>query len=59
MKKELLDLIKKIWLKYPDLRLCQLIGNCHEGDGYYIEDKELILQLEDKYPEAVKSKGLN
>lgn len=25
---EILELISKIWHKNPDLRLCQLIGNC-------------------------------
>ena len=44
---EILELISKIWHKNPDLRLCQLIGNCvgdtkwHSKDLYYLEDNEL------------------
>lgn len=35
--------IKRIWTKYPDLRLGQLISNCVQDPAlYYIEDKELI-----------------
>jgi len=35
----ILELIEQIWRKNPDLRLCQLIGNCFEhGDLYHQED---------------------
>lgn len=35
----IVNLIYQIWRKNPDLRLCQLIGNCFEhGDLYHQED---------------------
>lgn len=44
--KPILELIEKIWTKNPDLRLCQLIGNCFEaGDNYYKEDNILEEKL--------------
>ena len=45
-----LKLIEKIWTKYPDLRLMQLILNCvDEGASYHTEDKELVKILKDTY----------
>lgn len=38
-----------LWMKYPTLRLTQLIGNVFIDDIYYIEDENLIDQLEDAY----------
>lgn len=53
-----LSLIKEIWEKYPDLRLCQLIGNCFVYDRveylYYVEDDILIKALKRTYS---KKKG--
>ena len=53
---EILELISEIWHKNPDLRLCQLLGNCFTAGGfrkqkdiYYIEDTELLSKLIDKY----------
>lgn len=47
---EILKLISEIWHNNPDLRLCQLIGNCFtKGDLYHIEDSELLYELIDKY----------
>ena len=49
----LLNLIHKIWKKYPDLRLCQLIGNCFEsGDLYNKDDNVLEIELKMRYPEV-------
>lgn len=46
----ILRLIKKIWTKHPNLRLCQLIGNCFPaGDNYYKEDKDLEKRLRETY----------
>ena len=46
----ILELIEKIWTKNPDLRLCQLIGNCFvAGDNYYKEDDELEKRLKGEY----------
>ena len=45
-----LKLIEKIWTKYPDLRLMQLILNCvDEGATYHTEDDELVRILKDTY----------
>jgi len=45
-------LIGKIWRKNPDLRLCQLIGNCFPaGNNYYREDDELERRLRELYKE--------
>lgn len=47
---ELLKLIKKIWKNYPDLRLCQLIGNVYgPEDLYHKEDDDLKKRLEEYY----------
>ena len=46
----MLSLIKTIWIDHPNLRLCQLIGNCFEsGDQYYREDAELFRRLAHTY----------
>ena len=46
----ILDRIGVIWKAYPDLRLCQLIGNCFPaGDNYYKEDDTLEEKLEEIY----------
>lgn len=48
--KKTLRLIRKIWLKNPDLRLCQLIGNCFvRGDNYYKSDGLLEKRLREVY----------
>ncbi len=53
MNQELIDLITKIWKKYPELRLCQLIGNCfHDQDLYFVKDAGLTKQLKLTYPEV-------
>lgn len=46
--KPILNKIEDIWTKYPDLRLCQLIGNLWgPGDNYYREDDILMKRLEE------------
>ena len=48
--KKILRLIRKIWLKNPNYRLMQLLGNCYEpGDNYYKEDAELKQALKNLY----------
>ena len=48
--KKILKLIERIWIKHPNLRLCQLIGNGFEkGDLYYIEDDMLEESLKKAY----------
>jgi len=48
---EMLDVVKDIWTKYPDLRLTQLILNTiFEGESaYYVEDKKLLERLKNVY----------
>ena len=48
---EMLSTISEIWHKYPDLRLCQLLGNCFPagGDLYYIEDDIVLENLKVVY----------
>ncbi len=46
----ILDRLKILWKKYPDLRLGQLILNVLQDPAlYYIEDEELIDLLEEFY----------
>ena len=46
----ILDRLKTLWKKYPDLRLGQLITNVLQDPAlYYIEDAELIDLLEEYY----------
>jgi len=47
----MLERIKKVWTKHPDLRLLQLLYNLLEGDhmAYYFEDDELFRRLGEKY----------
>lgn len=48
---ELLETIEKVWDKYPELRLAQLLVNAIKpsepcSEVYYTEDSELINKLE-------------
>ena len=46
----ILDRLKTLWKKYPDLRLGQLILNVLQDPAlYYVEDEELIELLEKFY----------
>ncbi|MBR9682563.1 MAG: hypothetical protein GOV02_02720 [Candidatus Aenigmarchaeota archaeon] len=46
----ILSLIEYIWRTNPDLRLCQLIGNCFpSGDNYSREDSDLEKVLIENY----------
>ena len=43
--------ILRIWKKYPEYRLCQLIVNATQRqDPYYVEDVALVQHLEDFPP---------
>jgi uncharacterized protein YihD (DUF1040 family) len=45
-----LDRIKELWKKYPDLRLGQLISNVIRDPAlYYIEDEDLVDLIETFY----------
>lgn len=51
----LLEIVRDAWKKHPDLRLCQLIGNCFDaGDLYYKEDHALGEALVRMYSEKAK-----
>ena len=44
--------LEELWVKYPDLRLGQLIGNVVEDVAlYYIEDEDLVRMLQLYYEE--------
>ena len=54
---KVLNEIKKVWRKHPELRLMQMIGNCYEGfdaDPYYQEDEEFVYRLHSTYKETTK-----
>ena len=54
--KKVLREIEKVWKKYPDLRLMQLIGNVwieEQFESYYIKDKILVRYLK-RYKEGEK-----
>ena len=45
-KREIIEELFKIWMKYPELRFCQLIQNVeHYGTLYYMEDYDLLRVL--------------
>ena len=47
---KVLDEIKTLWKKYPDLRLGQLICNVLQDPAlYYVEDNELVKYLKAYY----------
>lgn len=55
----IMNLIRRIWKKNPDLRLCQLIENCfdtglHNGNLYYVEDKELENIIREVYKKELE-----
>ena len=52
---EIIKRLKKLWMKNPDMRLAQLIGNVYPCtpytriDAYHIEDEEYIKTMEEFY----------
>ena len=50
MRKELINLIVKLALDYPGLRICQILQNPFPPtDMYYITDAELLSKLKEYY----------
>jgi uncharacterized protein YihD (DUF1040 family) len=46
----IMEIVEKIWITNPDLRLTQLLGNCFEaGDLYYVDDDTLEKRLKEVY----------
>ena len=42
--------IKEIWMKYPDMRLGQLLCNVLRDPAlYYVEDDQLVKSLQEYY----------
>jgi hypothetical protein len=50
-KETLMEVLNKVIEKHPELRLCQIIGNCFEADydPYYVEDADLTDLLIETY----------
>lgn len=47
---DILKRLEKVWKKYPDLRISQLIVNVYSSDlNYYIEDEDFIENIEEYY----------
>ena len=46
IKKAITDRLLAAWLKQPELRLGQLLHCAIEADTFYIEDYEIIKQIE-------------
>jgi len=52
-QKDILTLIRVIWEDNPELRFCQIIGNCFEaGDNYNKSDNVLKSKLLKTYYEV-------
>lgn len=53
----LLDRLERVWEEHPEQRLSQLIANgCLYFDPYYIEDEQLLKNLEDVFLDIKKEK---
>ena len=54
---KIMTFLFKLWLKYPELRFCQLIKNAfkHNEDIYYIKDSELLKRLKRNYKKGLKN----
>lgn len=53
----ILDTIKEIWEKYPDLRLSQLIINAYPQLNYYTEDDLLLKAIQSLYSELINNES--
>lgn len=60
MRKELISLIVQLAIKYPGLRICQILQNPFPPtDMYYITDEELLCKLKEYYEiEEEKEKNI-
>lgn len=55
--KPILETIEKVWTKWPDFRLMQMLLNCssHKGNGqyipdpYFIEDDDFLMRFQEIY----------
>jgi len=57
----MLNLIRNLWHKAPDLRLFQLLLNAVPSDNmaYYMEDEELVEALKFTYKDQQGEEGSN
>lgn len=49
MKEVVTGRLLEVWKQNPDLRFMQLLGNVFRGDPYYIEDYDVIKEVEGFY----------
>lgn len=49
MKEVVIGRLLEVWKANPDLRFMQLLGNVFRGDPYYIEDYDVIREVEAFY----------
>lgn len=49
MKTEIVGRLLEVWKQNPSLRLMQLLGNVFRGDPYYVEDYDVIKEVEAFY----------
>ncbi len=62
--KEVLETIEKVWAKYPELRLTQLLVNVIKpsescSEIYYVEDSKLVELLNELAAEELKSSDVS
>jgi len=51
----LLEQLKTLWLKQPDLRLCQLLHSLtKQNDIFYVEDKGILKLIKEKLEGRIK-----
>jgi len=55
---KILKRIEKVWIRYPDMRLCQLLDCIRVmyqiPDLFYVEDERLVEKLEEHFKEKDK-----
>lgn len=49
MKQEIVDRLLAVWKENSSMRLMQLLGNVFREDAYYLEDYDMIREVEEKY----------
>ena len=50
MMEHVIDVVETAWEQHPELRLCQMLGNCFDfANLYYVEDDVLIDEIKKFY----------
>ena len=52
---KVLEVVRRYWEKYPDLRLGQLVANM-SSSPYYLEDEDLVRRLETRMSNEASEK---